>query len=55
VWNTNLWGLLITAITTLYVVKGGMFSVVFTEVLQFIIMTVASLWVGIVAMQRVSP
>src|SRR5690625_6608755 len=29
--NVNLWGLLITAITTLYVVKGGMFSVVFTD------------------------
>jgi solute:Na+ symporter, SSS family len=54
-WNTNLWGLLITAITTLYVVKGGMFSVVFTEVLQFGIMTVASLWVGIIVIQQVSP
>jgi solute:Na+ symporter, SSS family len=55
VMNTHLWGLAITAITTLYVVKGGMFSVVFTEVLQFGIMTVASLWVGIIAIQRVSP
>jgi solute:Na+ symporter, SSS family len=53
--NTHLWGLAITAITTLYVVKGGMFSVVFTEILQFGIMTLASLWVGIIAMQRVSP
>ncbi|MDH5551632.1 MAG: sodium:solute symporter, partial [Gemmatimonadota bacterium] len=39
--NVNLYGLIITGITTLYVVKGGMFSVVFTEVLQFFIMTVA--------------
>jgi solute:Na+ symporter, SSS family len=53
--NANLWGLLITAVTTLYVVKGGMFSVVFTEVLQFGIMTVACVWVGIIAMQQVSP
>ena len=53
--NANAWGLLITAITTLYVVKGGMFSVVFTEVLQFVIMTIACVWVGIVAMQAVSP
>ncbi|MGL4512470.1 MAG: sodium:solute symporter family protein [Lacipirellulaceae bacterium] len=53
--NVNLFGLLITAVTTLYVVKGGMFSVVFTEVLQFLIMTVACLWVGVIAMQRVSP
>ena len=54
-WNTNLYGLIITAITTIYVVKGGMFSVVFTEVLQFIIMIVASIWVGIIAMNTVSP
>ncbi len=53
--NANMWGLLITAITTLYVVKGGMFSVVFTEVLQFFIMTAACIWVGIIAMQQVSP
>ena len=53
--NAHLYGLIVTAIATLYVVKGGMFSVVFTEVLQFGIMTLASLWVGIIAMQQVSP
>jgi Na+/proline symporter len=53
--NVNLYGLIVTTITTLYVVKGGMFSVVFTEVLQFGIMTIACIWVGIIAMQTVSP
>lgn len=53
--NSNLYGLIITAITTLYVVKGGMFSVVFTEVLQFFIMTIACIAVGIIAMNQVSP
>lgn len=53
--NINLYGLIVTAITTVYVVKGGMFSVVFTEVLQFAIMTVACVWVGAIAMQAVSP
>jgi solute:Na+ symporter, SSS family len=53
--NVNLWGLLITAVTTVYVVKGGMYSVVFTEVLQFCIMTVACVWIGIIAIQQVSP
>ena len=53
--NVNLYGLIITALTTVYVVKGGMFSVVFTEVLQFFIMTVACVWVGIIAMQETSP
>ncbi|MEQ8848712.1 sodium:solute symporter family protein [Botrimarina sp.] len=53
--NASLWGLLITAITTVYVVKGGMFSVVFTEVLQFAFMTVACVGVGLIAMQQVTP
>jgi len=53
--NDVYYGLIITAITTLYVVKGGMFSVVFTEVLQFFIMTIASIAVGVIAMQRISP
>ena len=53
--NANLYGLAITAVTTLYVVKGGMYSVVFTEVLQFLIMTAGCVGVGIVAMARVSP
>lgn len=53
--NDVCYGLIITAITTLYVVKGGMFSVVFTEVLQFFIMTIACVAVGVIAMQRISP
>jgi len=53
--NAKLWGLLIIGITTLYVAKGGMFSVVFTEVLQFSIMTIASISVGILVMREVSP
>ena len=32
--NVNLWGLVISGLTALYVIKGGMYSVVFTEVLQ---------------------
>lgn len=53
--NEMYYGLLMTAFTTLYVVKGGMTSVVFTEVLQFIIMTVVCIAIGIIAMQQVSP
>jgi SSS family solute:Na+ symporter len=53
--NVKLWGCLIIAITTLYVVKGGMFSVVSTELLQFTLLTVASIAVGILVMRQVSP
>lgn len=53
--NSKLYALIITGLTTLYVVKGGMFSVVLTEVLQFAIMTVACLAVAFIAMSQVSP
>lgn len=53
--NEILYGIIITALTTLYVVKGGMMSVVFTEVMQFFIMTIACVAVGVIAMYQVSP
>ncbi|MEL6653371.1 MAG: sodium:solute symporter, partial [Bacteroidota bacterium] len=53
--NEILYGLIFTVLTTIYAVKGGMFSVVFTEVLQYAIMTIASIAIGVIAMQMVSP
>ncbi|MHC4205186.1 MAG: sodium:solute symporter family protein [Planctomycetota bacterium] len=53
--NENTYAIIILTITTLYVVKGGMYSVVLTEVLQFTIMTIASVTVGIIAIYHVSP
>jgi Na+/proline symporter/heme/copper-type cytochrome/quinol oxidase subunit 4 len=37
------------------VIKGGMFSVVITEVIQFCILSIASFAVGIIAMSKVAP
>ena len=51
----NTYALIILAITSVYVVKGGMHSVVLTEVLQFAIMTVVSIAIGIIAIVHVSP
>jgi solute:Na+ symporter, SSS family len=53
--NSNLYALILMAITTFYVVKGGMFSVVITEVLQYVILTVASIAIGIIAIHQVAP
>ena len=53
--NEIYYAAIITAITTLYVVKGGMYAVVFTEVLQFIMMTIACIAVGVIAILTVSP
>lgn len=44
---------LIIGITTLYAIKGGMYSVVLTEVLQFVLMTIASIAIGIIAFRMV--
>jgi SSS family solute:Na+ symporter len=53
--SANVYALILMGITTFYVVKGGMFSVVITEVLQFCILSVASLAIGFIAITRVSP
>jgi len=53
--NTNLYALILMGVTTIYVVKGGMFSVVFTEVIQYGILTISSIAIGIIAMYNVSP
>ncbi|MET2984602.1 sodium:solute symporter family protein [Aureibaculum conchae] len=47
------YALIICGLTSLYTVKGGMHSVVATEVMQFIIMTIACIGVGIVAYNTV--
>jgi Na+/proline symporter len=48
--NEDSYALAIISITTLYTLKGGFYSVVGTEVLQFLIMTVACLIVGFIAL-----
>ena len=53
--SENMYALLIMGITTLYVIKGGMYSVVLTEVLQFLIMTVASITIGVIVIKMISP
>lgn len=53
--HENTYAFIILMVTTLYVVKGGMYSVVLTEVLQFTIMTIASIAVGLIAMYHVTP
>ena len=47
------YALIICGLTSLYTVKGGMHSVVATEVMQFVIMTIACVGVGIVAYNTV--
>jgi Na+/proline symporter len=53
--SPNQYALILIGITTIYVIKGGMFSVVITEVVQFCILSVASIAVGIIAMAKIAP
>ena len=53
--NENIYAVVILLITSVYAIKGGMFSVVSTEVMQFTILTVTALSIGAVALVTVSP
>ena len=53
--SARVYALIIMGLTTLYVVKGGMYSVVVTEVLQFIVMTISCIIIGVIAINMVTP
>jgi SSS family solute:Na+ symporter len=56
-WNLSpdMYAIILMSITAVYAVKGGMFSVVITEFLQFIVLAVASIAIGILAIHTVTP
>ena len=53
--NENLYAIIILMLTSIYVIKGGMVSVVITEVMQFTILTITSILIGAIAIYKVSP
>ena len=53
--DANIYAVIIMGLTALYAIKGGMISVVITEVMQFTILTVTSIAIGIIAVWKVSP
>jgi Na+/proline symporter len=53
--NENIYAVIILSLTALYAIKGGMISVVITEVMQFTILTLTSLTIGIIAICMISP
>lgn len=46
----DVYALIFMSITALYTVLGGFYSVVLTDFIQYMIMTVISVWIGIIAM-----
>jgi Na+/proline symporter len=53
--NANIYAIIILSLTSIYAIKGGMVSVVITEVMQFTILTITAIIIGLVAMYKVSP
>jgi solute:Na+ symporter, SSS family len=53
--DENIYAIIILGLTSLYAIKGGMISVVLTEVMQFTILTITSITIGIIAICKVSP
>lgn len=51
----HMYGIVFTSIATFYVMLGGMLSIVWTDVVQFAIMTVSGLVIAYIAMTKVSP
>lgn len=50
--SEDAYALLIIGITTFYTVKGGFYSVVGTEVMQFVIMTITCIVIAVIAMSE---
>ena len=53
--SSDVYGVLILGITTIYLLLGGWYSVVLTDLIQFALLTVASIFIGASALNKVSP
>ncbi|MBN2091513.1 Na+:solute symporter [candidate division KSB1 bacterium] len=53
--SANFYAVVFMGITTIYVIAGGMYSVVLTDVIQFIMLAVASIAIGYIAFTHVTP
>ena len=53
--SPEIYAITFMGITTIYVVLGGMYSVVFTDLIQFTLLTIVSFVIGFIAFTRVTP
>ncbi len=53
--DENIYAMILLGLTSIYAIKGGMVSVVITEVAQFTILTLSALCIGVIALVKVSP
>lgn len=53
--SPDTYAMIIMSITTVYVILGGMYSVVITDLIQFALLTIVSLFIGYIAISQISP
>jgi Na+/proline symporter len=53
--SPDTYAILFMSVTAIYVIAGGMYSVVFTDVIQFFLLGAAGIALGIIAMHRINP
>jgi SSS family solute:Na+ symporter len=53
--DENIYAMILLGLTSIYAIKGGMVSVVITEVAQFTILTLSAFCIGVIALMKVSP
>ena len=53
--SADMYAAIILTVTTAYLLLGGWYSVVLTDLIQFALLTVASIFIAIVAINKVSP
>lgn len=54
-WSPEVYAIIITIATGIYVIRGGMFGVIVTDVMQYILMTISGIIIAVIAMNQVSP
>ncbi len=50
--SPNVYALVFMGITTVYVILGGMYSVVLTDLIQFVLLSVVSVFIAVIAMTK---
>ncbi|MBN2136542.1 MAG: Na+:solute symporter [Sedimentisphaerales bacterium] len=53
--SADVYAIIILSVTTVYLLLGGWYSVVLTDLIQFALLTVASIFIAVIAMDKVSP
>ena len=53
--DDNIYAFILMGLTSLYAIKGGMISVVITEIMQFTVLTLTAITIGLIAIVTVSP